>query len=841
MEPGTGTATKKITLPIAGMTCAACVSAVEGAIGRVAGVAGVSVNLAAERAAVELDADRPPLGQLAKAVTDAGYSVPPERVVLKVGGMTCAACVGHVESALRRVDGVLSASVNLAAERGTVETLPGLVSPEALARSVQAAGYTATVSLDSPHDRDAEIDRLAKTAEIRELRGKFIFAAAAGLLLFLGSFEGFPWAARLKDLSYYPFILWAVATPAQFWAGLTFYRSGLPAIRRGAANMHTLIALGSTAAYLFSAAAVILQAAGSNALTVQGAGRSLYFDTAIIIIALALLGRFLEARARGQTTAAIRRLMDLKPHTATVLRGQEEERIPVEQVQVGDTVLARPGERIPVDGLLIEGRTWVDESMLTGEGMPVEKAPQSQLHGATMNKTGFIKLRALRVGDDTTLAQIIRLVEEAQGAKAPIQRLADVMAAYFVPTIIALATAAALFWLIAGPSPALTYALLVFVAVLIIACPCALGLAAPTALMVGVGKGAERGVLIRNAVALEKAHTVDAVVLDKTGTLTRGQPVVTDVIPAGVEPRELLRVVASAEVGSEHPLAEAVLRRSREEGLTLLEAADFQTTPGKGIEARVAGRRVLLGNREFMEANGLSPNGLGRRAEQLAGEGKTAMFVADDGRLSGLIAVADTLKPEAAEAVGLLQKAGYEVVMLTGDTHRAARAAAAELGVDRVVAQVLPAQKVAQVKALQSEGKSVAMVGDGINDAPALSQADVSIAMGAGADVAMDSSDVVLMRGDLKALPAVFTLSRSVIRVIKQNLFWAFFYNAALVPVAMGALYPLFQSAGGVPSGLGFFFGEIGLLNPVLAAFAMAFSSVSVVSNSLRLRRLRLT
>ncbi len=840
MKTGKETNRKKLTLPITGMTCASCVATVEKALQEVPEVSAASVNLATERATVELASEDTSLDRLTKAVRDSGYGVGSEQVTLNIGRMTCASCVAHVEEALKDIDGVLSASVNLATERAAVDFVPGLVSVDDLVRSVQAVGYTAQPLLDETADQGAEIERLSKVREVRDLRRKFTFAAAIGGLLLLGSFDGFPWVSSLTDRTYYLFILWALATPVQFWAGSMFYRSGLGALRHRTANMHTLIALGTSTAYFYSAAIVLIRAAGSDALMVQGSERAVYFDTSTIIIALVLLGRFLEAKARSQTSAAIRRLMGLRPNTARVVRDQQETEIPVAQVVVGDIVLVRPGEKIPVDGQLIEGYSSVDESMITGESMPVEKTLDSQLYGATINATGFIKLRATRVGNDTMLAQIIRLVEEAQGSKVPIQRLADLVAAYFVPTVMAVASGAFLFWLFLGPSPALTYALLTFVAVLIIACPCALGLATPTAIMVGTGIGAERGILIRNAEALEMAHKVDTIVLDKTGTLTRGQPSVTDLIPVDGDGKELLKLAASAEVGSEHPLGEAIIRKSREEGISLVEATDFQAVPGRGIEAQVGGSRVLLGNRDFMEANRLSMDGLMVKAEELAAQGKTAMFVAANGQVSGIIGVADTLKPEAADTVHYLQGLGLEVIMLTGDSQRTAQAVAAELGVDRVIAEVLPQDKSSLIKSLQEEGKLVAMAGDGINDAPALTQADVSIAMGTGTDVAMESSDIVLMRGDLAGLSGVFNLSRSTIRVIKQNLFWAFFYNAALIPVAAGALYPLFKYIGGVPGGLEFFFGEVGLLNPVLAALAMAFSSVSVVSNSLRLRRMRL-
>ncbi len=841
VQPVETAGVKKVILPITGMTCGACVATVEKALRGSPGVTGVSVNLATEQATLELATADTPLGGLAKSLEASGYGVGSEEVVLDIGGMTCAACVSHVEKALQGTDGVLSASVNLASERATVALVPGLVTMEQMARSVVDAGYSASFSQNYTGDLDARLTRLSRVEEMRDFGRKLRFAAVTGILLFLGSFEGFPWVPSLMDSTYYLFILWAVATPVQFWAGSTFYRSGLGALRHRTANMHTLIALGTSTAYFFSTAMVLVRVAGSDALTVPGSGRAVYFDTAAIIIALVLLGSFLEARARGQTSAAIRRLLSLRPDTAMVARGQEEVEIPVNQVQVGDLVLVRPGEKVPVDGLLAEGYSSVDESMITGESMPVEKTVDSQLYGATINKTGFLKLRATRVGSDTMLARIIRLVEEAQGSKVPIQRLADLVASYFVPTIMALAGSAFLFWLFLGPSPSLTYAILAYVAVLIIACPCALGLATPTAIMVGTGKGAERGILIRNAEALEKAHKVDTVVLDKTGTLTKGEPSVTDIIASGIDGRDLLALAASVEVGSEHPLAEAILRKATEEGVDLAKAANFQVSPGHGVRAEVDGAAALLGNRDFMATNGLSINGLEEQAQGLAAQGKTVMFVAAAGRVAGIIAVADILKPEASEAVASLKDLGLEVIILTGDNLQTARAVAGSLGIDRVVAEVLPQQKSSQVRALQEEGRLVAMVGDGINDAPALSQANVSIAMGTGTDVAMESSDVVLMRGNLRSLADVFGLSRATIRVIKQNLFWAFFYNAALVPVAMGALYPLFDSIGGVPGGLEFFFGEIGLLNPVLAALAMAFSSVSVVSNSLRLRRLRLT
>ena len=675
---------------------------------------------------------------------------------------------------------------------------------------------------------------------MHQLRRKLIFAGAMGVLLFIGCFEGFPWVPGLMESNYYLLLLWAAATPVQFWAGLGFYRSGFGAVRHGRANMHTLIALGTSTAYLFSGLLALLRIVGSDALTVPGSDRAVYFDTAAIIIALVLLGRYLEARSRRQTSAAIRGLMNLRPERARVVRNGKEIGVPVEDVEVGDLVLVRPGERVPVDGVVTEGYSSVDESMITGESVPAEKGEGARVFGATMNQTGFLKVEATGVGSDTVLSRIIAMVEEAQGSKAPIQRLADVVASYFVPVILVLAGVSFLTWLVFGPSPSLVYGLLAFVAVVIIACPCALGLATPTAIMVGVGKGAEGGILIRNAEVLERAHRVDTVVMDKTGTLTEGRPSVTDLIAVEGNEEELLSVAASVEVGSEHPLAEAVVRRGREEGVEFASVTGFQARPGLGVEAEIEGERALLGNEKFIATKGLQTSGLEGEASELAGQGKTVMYVTHGDRVLGLLAASDTVKPEAASVVSLLKQRGLDVIILTGDRQETAEAVAGSLGIEGVTAGVLPDQKALRVKALQEEGRCVAMVGDGINDAPALAQADVSIAIGSGADAAMETSGVVLMGSGLGSLAGVFELSRQTLRVIRQNLFWAFFYNAALVPVAMGVLYPVFQQAGGMPHGLEFFFGEVGLLNPVLAALAMAFSSVSVVSNSLRLRRLRL-
>jgi Cu+-exporting ATPase len=651
------------------------------------------------------------------------------------------------------------------------------------------------------------------------------------LLIAISELSG-GWAPSFLGNKY---LLWALATPVQFWAGWQFYKGLWGGLKHKTANMNTLIAVGTSAAYFYSVVAILFP----GFFAAGGRSAHVYFDTAAIIIALILLGRFLEARAKGRTSEAIKKLMGLQAKTARVVRGGEEVDIPVEEVQVDDIVVVRPGEKIPVDGAVIEGYSSVDESMITGESIPVEKKAGDNAIGSTINKTGSFRFKATKVGKETALAQIIKLVEEAQGSKAPIQRLADLISAYFVPAVIGVATVTFVLWYFFGPVPALTFALLNFVAVLIIACPCALGLATPTAIMVGTGKGAENGVLIRSAEALERAHKIKTIILDKTGTLTQGQPIVTDVVAAaGQDEGELLALAASAEQGSEHPLGEAIVNGAKEKGLSLSVATEFNAIPGHGIESRINGHKVLLGNLKLMQERGLHLNGLERKAVQLSEEGKTPMFVSIDGKASGIIAVADTLKPNSKETVARLHSLGLEVVMLTGDNKRTAEAIAKQVGIDRVLAEVLPEHKASEVKRLQKEGKVVAMVGDGINDAPALAQADIGIAIGTGTDVAMEAADITLMSGDLRGLVTAISLSKRTMRTIKQNLFWAFAYNTALIPVAAGVLYFIFGQTG-TPEGLRFFFGDYGFLNPVLAALAMASSSVTVVSNSLRLRGYR--
>jgi len=626
------------------------------------------------------------------------------------------------------------------------------------------------------------------------------------------------WVGLSKKMNF--FIQFLLATPVQFWAGWQFYVGFWKAARHKTSDMNTLIAVGTSAAYLYS----LIVTFGSHLIMVKGLMVDVYFDTSAAIIVLILLGRFLEARAKGKTSEAIKKLIGLQPKTARVIRNGNEMDIPVADVFPGDVVVVRPGEKIPVDGTVKEGYSSVDESMVTGESLPVEKKTGDRVIGATINKTGTFKFEATKVGKDTVLAQIIRLVQEAQGSKPPIARMVDVIASYFVPIVILIAIVTFIVWYLFGPHPALTYALLNFVAVLIIACPCALGLATPTSIMVGTGKGAENGILIRGAEALETAHQLTTIVLDKTGTLTKGEPSVTDIIESEkFSKEEILTLAASAEKGSEHPLGEAIVNKAKIENLGLLDPKDFQAIAGYGIEATIDSRKILLGNLKLMEERKVFLNGFLEKAEHLSSEGKTPMFLAVDGEAAGIIAVADTLKENSKEAVEALHRMGLEVVMLTGDNQRTAKAIARQIGIDRVLAEVLPEMKAEEVRRLQGKGKKVGMVGDGINDAPALAQADVGIAIGTGTDVAMESSDITLIGGDLRRIVTAIALSKATIRNIRQNLFWAFAYNTILIPVAAGILFP--------------FFGI--LLNPIFAAGAMAFSSVTVVTNALRLRKFK--
>ncbi len=762
-------------------------------------------------------------------------ATPLETVSFPVEGMTCASCVNRITRFLAKVEGVDEANVNLASESATVRFDPGQVSVADLVAAVDAAGYVARVEQAASADHEADLAEAAAAKADRDeaaakhaadLRKRLTVSAVLTIPLIVG-------LARMTVLPGVPAIFtnpWfqlALATPVQFWAGSLFYAGAIKAIRHKATDMNTLIAVGTSAAYFYSVATIafpeFFRAAG---LGMDGGALPMYFDTSAAIITLILLGRFLEARARSHTSDAIRRLIGLAPRTARVVRDGAEVDVDIAQVRVGDLVRVRPGETVAVDGLVTDGASGVDESMITGESLPVSKRVEDLVVGGTLNTTGTLTFRATRIGADTVLAKIIRLVSDAQGSRAPIQRLADVVTGYFVPAVLGLAALTFVAWFVLGPQPAFNMALLNTVAVLIIACPCALGLATPTSIMVGTGKGAENGILFRNAEALERLGSVRAVVLDKTGTLTEGKPRVTDVVRAdgALAEDELLALVAAAERGSEHPLADAIVREAVEtRQLVLADAADFLSVAGGGVSATVSGHAVLVGRPGFLESLAVDVAPLTAAADALAADGRTPVFAAIDGRAAAVIAIADTLKAGSVEAVAELHRLGISVAMLTGDNRRTAEAIARSAGIDRVVADVRPDGKAAAVKALQAEGKVVAMVGDGVNDAPALASADVGVAMGTGTDVAMESAGVTLMSGDLRGLVTAIALSRATMRNIRQNLFWAFGYNVILIPIAMGVLYPV--------NGM--------LLDPIFAAAAMAASSVTVVSNALRLRRFR--
>ena len=858
-----GTSPASVRFPVEGMTCASCVNRIERYLNKVEGVEAASVNLATESASVRYDASAVRLEDLGKAVEAAGYEArldraegsdaaqrsvtlalsPPESrmFALDIEGMTCASCVNRIERYLNKLDGVTSANVNLATERATVTAEPGVTVAQILG-AVEAAGYDARLITEQgekpaqqaqtepdPHAAKREAAREPETSfqqrHLADTRRRLIVASllTVPLLLALAQMTVAPF---LPNFFVNPWLQLAFATPVQFYAGAAFYKGAWKVLRHRATDMNTLIAVGTSAAYFYSLAAILFpgffRAAG---IGMEGA-LPLYFDTAALIITLILLGRFLEARARSHTSDAIRKLIGLAPRTARVIRDGTERDLPIEEVRRGDLVLVRPGEKVAVDGMVRDGSSAVDESMVTGESMPVSKRPGDEVIGGTLNTSGAFRFEATRVGRDTVLAQIVRLVQEAQGSKAPIQRLADQVTAYFVPAVLGIAAVTFAVWFLVGPEPAFNLALLNTVAVLIIACPCALGLATPTSIMVGTGKGAENGVLFRNAEALERLHKVRVVVLDKTGTLTEGRPRVTDVLLAdgAADEDELLGLAAAAERGSEHPLGEAIVRHARDERrLTLGQPLGFEAEPGQGISATVDRHRVVIGRPAYLERHDVALGDLTNRGEALAAAGKTPVYVAIDGHAAGAIAIADTLKAGSRPAVAELHRLGLEVVMLTGDNETTARAIAREVGVDRVLADVRPDEKAAQVRRLQADGKLVAMVGDGVNDAPALAQADVGIAIGTGTDVAIESAGVTLMSGDLRAVVTAFALSRATMRNIRQNLFWAFAYNVALIPLAAGAFYPF--------TGV--------LLDPIFAAAAMAASSVTVVSNALRLRTFR--
>ena len=815
----------KETIKISGMTCAACAQRVQKAVAKLDGVADANVNFATEKLSVEFDEQKVSVPAITDAVVGAGYGVIEDSklkiVTIPIGGMTCASCSQRVEKAISKLNGVTKVSVNLATEKAAVEYDPQLIKLSAIKECIVNTGYQA-LEIDK---NTVDEDKLRKEKEIRTLWIKFIIAATFGIPLL--------YFAMAPMVTWWPFPIPEAVNPMQFplryallqitlvtpivIAGYRFYTVGFKALLQRSPNMDSLVAIGTSAAIIFSIYNTF-EILNCNFMAVE----KLYYETAGVIIALILLGKSLEAVSKGKTSDAIKKLMGLAPKTATVIENGKEIEVPIDEVEIDNVILVKPGEKIPEDGLVIEGHTSVDEAMLTGESMPVDKKIGDKVYAASINKNGLIKFKATKVGSDTALAQIIKLVEDAQGSKAPIAQMADIVSGYFVPVVCSIALIAFLAWFLTGHT--LAFSLTIFISVIVIACPCALGLATPTAIMVGTGKGAENGILIKGGEALETTHKINTIVFDKTGTITEGKPEVTDIITVGNVPKnQLLQIAASGEKGSEHPLGEAIVRGAEKENLEFKKVEQFEAIPGHGIEVVIDKVKVLIGNKKLMDNRGISLSELKDKSDQLAGEGKTPMYIAMENQLAGIIAVADVVKESSAKAIKKLQSMGIEVAMITGDNRKTAEAIAKQVGIDRVLAEVLPQDKSNEVKKLQAEGKKVCMVGDGINDAPALVQADIGIAIGSGTDVAMESADIVLMKSDLMDVPTAINLSKSTIRNIKQNLGWAFGYNIAGIPVAAGLLYLL-----GGP-----------LLNPIFAAAAMAFSSVSVVSNALRLKRFK--
>ena len=802
--------TKKIVFDIGGMSCVNCAQTIEKRLSSLDGVTHAAVNFAAEKAIVEYDPKIVNQKAVEEAIVDVGYNVIHSKIIFQIEGMSCASCAQTIEKAFMGKEGVYRANVNLATEKATVEFNPEQISEAGIKKTVEDVGYHVIEHEKSTEDTENK----ERNRNIRRLR----YQVALSLALSIPTLV-FTW---YQVLPFLPNNVWLFlfATPVQFIVGWTFIVGAYKGLKNKSANMDTLIVLGTSAAWIYSTIVTFFPKVFL--------GGEVYFDTATLIMTFILIGKLLDAIAKGRTSESIRKLMGLKPKTARVIRGDQELEVPVEDVQVDDIVIVRPGEKIPVDGAVIEGYSGVDEKVITGESIPVEKQAGSQVIGGTMNKTGALKFKATKVGADTALSHIISLVEDALASKAPVQRLADLVAGYFVPTIIFAATVSAFAWYFLG-GVNFTFALTVFIAVLVVACPCALGLATPTALMVGVGKGAENGILIKNGEALETAQKLQVVVFDKTGTLTKGEPEVTDIIAVSsgqqkpLSEEELLGLAATAEKGSEHPLGEAIVKKANERGIKIAEPEYFNAIPGEGIEVKDGGKQILVGNRKLMRENGMNVDFAEETLKRLEEGGKTAMLVALDGSLVGIFAVADTLKEHSSEAVKTLQQMGLKVTMITGDNERTAKAIAKQASVDMVLAEVLPGEKANEIKKLQQEGKVVAMVGDGINDAPALAQANIGIAVGSGTDVAIETGDIVLIKNDLRDVAVAIQLSKATMSKIKQNLFWAFIYNIALIPLAAGALYPFFHI----------------LVNPVLAAAAMASSSVTVVTNASLLKRFK--
>jgi P-type Cu+ transporter len=825
-----GLAKDTVELPITGMTCAACARHIEQNLASTPGVGHASVNFATSRATVSYDPHQTNIRALMESVRQAGYDTAgtAQAVFVVHDSARPAGSPKPLEDRLKKLPGVVNASFNLSNMNVRVEYLPSKADLRTIRRAIEELGYSVNQPSELQDEQVEDWEAASRQAEYQELRRKFWVAAALSLpVLVIAMAHG-----KIAFLDF-PGVNWlqlALTTPVVLYSGSQFYRGAWIAFRHRFADMNTLIAVGTGAAFVYSVAATIAPGFFETNIAHRGMkGMSetapVYFEAAGVIITLILLGRLLESRAKGRTSDAIRKLVGLQPKRARVTRDGKELDIPIGDVIVGDVVIVRPGEKIPVDGSVLSGGSAVDESMLTGESIPIEKNPGDEVFGATINKTGSFQFRATKVGKDTVLQQIVRMVQDAQGSRAPIARAADVISGIFTPVVICVAIATFVIWFVASPADIrLSMAVVNFVSVLIIACPCALGLATPTAIMVGTGRGAENGILIKGGETLERAHKLQTIVLDKTGTITKGEPEVIDVIPVnGMTENELLKLIASSERASEHPLGEAIVREAKKRQIQLQEVASFKAVPGQGIEAKVEGHELLVGNQRIMNQRGIPLQDLEIRAAALAAEGKTSVFAAVDGSLAGLVSVADQVKPESAEAIEKLKSSGLEVVMITGDNRRTAEAVATRVGINRVLAEVLPEGKAQEIRRLQSENRVVGMVGDGINDAPALAQADVGIAIGTGTDVAIEASDITLIKGDLRGVPSAISLSRATMRTIKLNLFWAFIYNIIGIPIAAGLLYPL----------TGW------LLSPIIASAAMSFSSVSVVLNSLRLRRFR--
>ncbi len=816
---------------ITGMTCAACAKAVERVTKKMDGVYDQSVNIATEKLKIEYDNSKVSFDDIKQVVEKAGYGIVKEesnkKIDMKIDGMTCAACAKAVERVVKKLDGVENISVNIATDKANIDYNPSKVKLSQIKAAIEKAGYK---PIEEVRDKvDVDEDKLGKEKEMKSLFVKFIVAIVFAVPLFYIAMGPMiikpigPWPLPeiinpMTNTLNYALIQLILVIPVMI-AGYKFYINGFKALFSLSPNMDSLVAIGTLAAFLYSLYTTIQIANGQ----IQGMHHhQLYYESAGIIIALILLGKYLESKSKGKTSEAIKKLMGLQPKTAIVLVDGKEVETPIEEVGIGDIILVKPGTKIPVDGVVIEGYTSVDESMLTGESIPVEKNVGSKVTGASINKNGVIKFKAEKIGGDTALAQIIKLVEDAQGTKAPIAKLADTVSGYFVPIVIAIAVVASLLWFLVGGKD-IVFVLTIFISVLVIACPCALGLATPTAIMVGTGKGAENGILIKGGEALESAHKVNTVIFDKTGTITEGKPKVTDIVLNNVEEEYLIKIASSAEKGSEHPLGEAIVRYGEEENIKLEKVDDFKAIPGAGIQVIINKENILLGNKKLMNDNNILLEDLEEKSNELASQGKTPMYIAVDGKLAGIIAVADVVKESSKKAIEILHDMGIKVAMVTGDNVKTANAIASQVGIDMVLAEVLPEDKSKEVEKLQNQGNFVAMVGDGINDAPALAKANIGIAIGSGTDVAIESADIVLMKSDLMDVPTAIKLSHETIKNIKQNLFWAFGYNTIGIPVAAGLLYIF-----GGP-----------LLNPMIAAAAMSLSSVSVVSNALRLKNFK--